>query len=100
MATEPHVDEAPYVKQTGRLAELEASFSVKGEAEPPLVVWTCPVCHGAPQQDAIETTSIVGLELAPLDLMCHCGHAHGDQAGCGYGAKVKLPDSVLEDSQR
>jgi hypothetical protein len=88
------------VEQTGRLEELQASFSVNGEAEPPLAIWTCPVCHGAPQQDPIQTTSIIGLEHPPLDLMCHCGHAHGDHAGCGYGAKVTLPDSVLEGSQQ
>jgi hypothetical protein len=98
-ASTPHVDDAPYVEQSDRLNELAASFSVDGESDPPKVIWTCPVCHGSPQRDPIERTDVVGLDLPPLDLQCHCGHEHGDHAGCGYGATVTLPASVLEASE-
>ncbi len=98
MAAKPHVDDAPYVEQTTALNDLEASFSVNSDVDPPEAVWTCPVCHGDPQQNPIDTTYFVGLDLPPLDLICHCGHLHGDKQGCGFGATVKLPDSLLEGS--
>ena len=98
MAVKSHVDNAPYVEQSGRLDELEASFSVNANVDPPQALWTCPVCQGPPQADPIGDVEIVGVDLPPLDLICHCGHEHGAHGGCGYGATVTLPASVLGGS--
>jgi hypothetical protein len=95
----PHADDAPYVEQSAHLEELEDSFSVDSDSDPPQVVWTCPICLGSSQRDPIEITNLVGLDLPALDLQCHCGHEHGEHAGCGYGATVTLPAAVLEASQ-
>jgi hypothetical protein len=44
---------------------------------------------------------IVGIDrekyLPPIDVVCHCGHAHGDNHGCGYGAQVSVPVDLIHN---
>ncbi len=96
-----HADGAPYVEQSGRLQELEASFSVDEDAKPPTVRWTCPVCGGEPQEDEVKFVTTVGITSGPprMDVTCQCGHAHGEHGGCGYGARVPLPESLVESGE-
>jgi hypothetical protein len=92
-----HIDDAPYIEQSGLLGQLSARFD--GATDPPCVRWVCPVCHGAEQVDEVELIDVVKRaatpESRPLDLICRCGYAHGDHQGCGYGAMVEIPASAL-----
>ena len=92
---EPHVDSARYVEQTN----AEVSAELDEAAKPPQVVWTCPICKGPKQVERIEKQIVVRAmpgEPSWLDVVCQCGHTHGEHQGCGFGFQVEIPTSVLE----
>lgn len=99
--SQSHVDDAEYVEQSGQYDQLTASLAVDNEPDPPHLLWTCPVCRGAKQRDEITVSVIVGIDrekyLPPIDVVCHCGHAHGDNHGCGYGAQVSVPVDLIHN---
>lgn len=74
----------------GELAGLNVDFGDDGLAR-----WTCPRC-GAEFVEEIDTDQPVyafelksvgeDLDHGVMDLICECGHKHGDATDCGFAA--------------
>ena len=80
MNSSDHMDTAPYVERSGLLEVLRTTLNLLKGADPPRLEWTCPVCHGDPQYDAISTAPIEAEapqdSLPAMSIVCHCGHVH------------------------
>lgn len=99
MAQEPHLDDVPYVEQSGHEEQLGSSLEVIGNKEHPVLKWVCPICHGAPQLEPLEATDLQAIDivtqLPPVELKCQCGHLHKEKQGCGFASQVSVPLSAL-----
>jgi hypothetical protein len=90
-----HLDQAPYLEQTGHPEELRPSLSVSEDTGTVTLSWACPICHGEPQSKELESGPIYGITEVTarpaVELICRCGHMHKDgKEGCGYGTRVAI----------